>query len=77
VPCPTFALYIQDLRTHTAPRTLLLNGGPASLSPDGKRLAFVARDQLVLEVVANGTSTSIKTGKFSLTTGSPPVWQPR
>ena len=63
VPCPTFALYIQDLRTHKAPRVLVLNGGPASFSPDGKRLAFVAQNRLVLQSLANGTSKSIKTGK--------------
>ena len=77
MPCPTFALYIQDLRTHKAPRVLVLNGGPASFSPDGKRLAFVAQNRLVLQSLANGTSKSIKTGKVSLTTGTPPVWQPR
>ena len=77
VPCPTFALYIQDLRTHKAPRVLVLNGGPASFSPDGKRLAFVDRNRLVVQVLANGTSKSIRTGKLALTTGTPPVWQPR
>jgi Tol biopolymer transport system component len=77
VPCPRFALSIQDLRTHKAPRILVRNGGPASFSPDGKRLAFVARNRLVLQVLANGTSKSIKTGRFSPTTSTPPVWQPR
>jgi TolB protein len=77
VPCPTYALFVQDLRTHKAPRILMLNGGPASFSPDGKRLAFVAGKRLVLRVLANGTSKSIKTGTFSPTTGTPPVWQPR
>jgi Tol biopolymer transport system component len=77
VPCPTFALSIQDLRTLKAPRILVLNGGPASFSPDGKRLVYVARNRLVLRALATGTSRSIKTGKLSPTTGSPPVWQPR
>jgi Tol biopolymer transport system component len=77
VPCPTYTLYIQDLRTHKPPQVLLRNGGPASFSPDGKRLAFVAGERLVLQVVANGTSKSLKTGKFSPTTSSPPVWRPR
>jgi Tol biopolymer transport system component len=77
VPCPTFALYIQDLRAHTAPRILMRNGGPASFSPDGKRLAFMAENRLVLQVLASGASKSIKTGKFSPTTSTPPVWQPR
>jgi Tol biopolymer transport system component len=77
VPCPRFALSIEDLRPHKAPRILLRNGGPASFSPDGKSLAFVAGNRLVLQDLANGTSKSIKTGKFSPTTSSPPVWQPR
>ncbi|HEY1480243.1 MAG TPA: hypothetical protein VGF46_09445 [Gaiellales bacterium] len=77
VPCPTFALFIQNLRTHKPPRILVLNGGPASFSPDGKRLAFVAKNRIVLRVLAKGTSTSIKTGKNALATASPPVWQPR
>jgi Tol biopolymer transport system component len=77
VPCARYALYIQDLRAHKAPRTLALNGGPASFSPDGKRLLYVAQNRLVLQVLANGTSRSIATGKFSPTTSTPPVWQPR
>jgi Tol biopolymer transport system component len=77
VPCATFALYIQDLRTRKEPRMLVRDGGPASFSPDGKRLAFVARDRLVLRVLANGTSKALKTGKVSPTTSTPPVWQPR
>ena len=57
VPCPRFALFIQDLRTHKAPRILVRDAGPASFSPDGKRLAFVAENQLVLRALANGKST--------------------
>jgi Tol biopolymer transport system component len=77
VPCPTFALFIQDLRTHKAPRILVDNGGPASFSPDGKRLVFVSQNRLALQTVASGTSKSIKTGKFAPTASTPPVWQPR
>jgi hypothetical protein len=76
VPCQRFALFIQNLRTHKAPRILVVNGGPASFSPDGKTLALVVGDRLVLRTLASGASTSIKTGKFSLTTSTPPVWQP-
>ena len=77
IPCPRFALYIEDLRKHKAPRMLARDAGPASFSPDGKRLAFVARNRIVLWVLANGTSRSIKTGKVSPTVATPPVWQPR
>jgi len=76
VPCPRFALYIQDLRNHKEPRILLRDAGPASYSPDGKRLAFVDQHKLVLWVLANGKSTLVKPGKLSPTTSSPPVWQP-
>jgi Tol biopolymer transport system component len=77
VPCQRFALDIQDLRTHKAPRVLVRNAGPASFSPNGKSLAFVVQDRLVLRILANGTSRSIKTGKLTPTTSAPPVWQPR
>ena len=77
VPCQRFGLYIQDLRRHKPPRTLVLNGGPASFSPDGKRVAYVVGERLVLRVLASGKETPIKTGKLSLTTSTPPVWQTR
>ncbi len=78
LPCPRFGLYIHDLRKHTAPRMLARDAGPASFSPDGKSLAFVAaRHQIVLWRLANGTSRPVKTGKLSPTTSSPPVVQPR
>jgi Tol biopolymer transport system component len=76
--CPRFALYRQDLRKQSEPRILARDAGPASFSPDGKSLAFVAaRHQIVLWRLANGTSRPVKTGTLSPTTTSPPVWQPR
>ena len=77
IPCPRFALFIEELRKQKAPRILARDAGPASFSPDGKRLAFVARNRIVLWTLANGTSTSIKTGRALPTVASPPVWQPR
>jgi Tol biopolymer transport system component len=50
--------------------------GPPSYSPDGKSLAFVARNRIVLWLLANGTSKTVKTGKVSPTTSTPPVLQP-
>ena len=77
VPCPRFALSIQHLQTHKAPKILVRNGGPASFSPDGKSIAYVAGKQLVVQALASGTAKTIKTGTFAPTTGAPPVWQPR
>jgi Tol biopolymer transport system component len=77
VPCPRFALYIEDIRRHKAPRILVRDAGPASFSNDGKRVAFVARNRIVLQVLASGKSTTIKTGNVLPTVASPPVWQPR
>jgi Tol biopolymer transport system component len=78
IACPRFALYIHDLRKHTAPRILVRDAGPASFSPNGKSVAFVAgTHRIVLWLLGNGTSRPVKTGKLSPTTSSPPVWQPR
>ena len=77
VPCPRFALYLEDIRRHKAPRILVRDAGPAAFSNDGKRVAFVARNRIVFWVLANGKSTSIKTGNVSPTVASPPAWQPR
>ena len=78
LPCPRFALYVQNLRKRTAPRILARDAGPASFSPDGKSVVFVAPGpQIVLWRLANGTSRSVKTGNLTPTTSSPPVWQPR
>jgi Tol biopolymer transport system component len=77
VPCPTFALYIQNLRTGKAPSLLVRNAGPASFSPDGKTLVFIARNRLILRPLAHGASKVLTTGKVSPTTSTPPVWQPR
>ncbi|HZS24948.1 MAG TPA: hypothetical protein VFA30_08165 [Gaiellaceae bacterium] len=78
VPCAVFGLYIQNLRAHKAPRILARDTGPATFSPDGKRLAYVASNhRIVLRVLANGKSTSVATGKITPTTTSPPAWQPR
>jgi len=76
VPCAVFALYIQNLHTHKAPTILARDTGPASFSPDGKRVAYVTRNRIVLRVLKNGTSVSVATGKVVPTTTGPPAWQP-
>jgi len=75
--CPRFALYIQDLRKHKAPRMLARDAGPAGFSRDGKSVAFVAKNRIVFWRLDNGKSTRIATGKISPTPSSPPAWQPR
>ena len=67
VPCPRFALYIQDLRKHKAPRILVRDAGPASFSPDGKSLAFVAQESDRSLASRERHVESIKTGKVSPT----------
>ena len=77
IPCPRFGLYLEDLRKHKAPRILARDTGPASFSLDGKSLAFVARNRIVLWLLKNGTSRFVKTGTAVPTTSAPPAWQPR
>jgi hypothetical protein len=77
VPCPVFALYIQNLRKHSPVRVLVRDAGPASFSPNGDRLAYVAKNKLVLRQVKSGAARSFATGKALPTTTSPPAWQPR
>jgi Tol biopolymer transport system component len=77
VPCQRFALFTQTLHPRKTPRSFVLNGGPASFSADGKRLAFVLQNRLTLQTVAGKGTSAIKTGKLSLTTSTPPAWQPR
>jgi Tol biopolymer transport system component len=75
--CPRFALYIQDLRKHKAPKILARDAGPAAFSQDGTSVAFVAKNRIVLWVLKSGKSTKVATGKVNPTSSSPPVWQPR
>jgi Tol biopolymer transport system component len=77
IPCPRFALYIEDIRKHKAPRIHARDAGPASFSPDGKRLAYVTRNRIVLSVIASGAAKSITTGNAVPGVSTPPVWQPR
>jgi Tol biopolymer transport system component len=77
VACPRFALYVESLGKNKGPRILARDAGPASFSNDGKRLAFVAKNRIVLRLLANGSSKSIKTGNVLPTVSTPPVWQPR
>jgi len=77
IPCAVFGLYVENLRKHTPPRILAPNTGPASFSPNGERLAYVARNRMVFRLLKSGKSTTVRTGKVVPTTTSPPAWQPR
>jgi len=76
VPCPVFALYLQNLSGHKAPRLLVRDAGPATFSRDGKSLLFVNKGRLVFWQLKNGASRSITTGKLLPSTSAPPAWQP-
>jgi Tol biopolymer transport system component len=76
VPCPVFALYIQNLAQHKAPRTLVRDAGPATFSHDGKSLVFVNKGRIVFWTLKNGASRSIATGKLKPSTSAPPSLQP-
>ncbi|MES1246328.1 MAG: hypothetical protein ABUS54_01490 [Actinomycetota bacterium] len=77
LPCQHYALYIENLAKHKSPQLLVKNAGPASFSRDGKSLAYVAQNKIVLRVAASGKTTAIATGKVDPTTSTPPAWQPR
>ena len=76
IACARYALYIQDLAKHKAPRILLKDAGPASFSADGTSATFVAKNRIVLWTVKSGKSSTIRTGKVNPTTSSPPAFQP-
>ena len=76
-PCQRFALYKQGLRPKGKPRLLVKNVGPATYSPDGKQLAFIARNtKLDLWTLATGGSRRLPLGSNYATVAAPPAWQP-
>ncbi len=77
VPCPRYALYFQNFRTHKEPTLLVRDTGPGAFSPDGKTLAYIVQAHIALRDVATGAVTIVKTGKAYPTTSSPLAWQPR
>jgi Tol biopolymer transport system component len=77
-PCQRFALYIESLLT-TKKRPLLLfkDVGPATFSPSGKQLAFVAKGELEIASLGGSVAQTIATGDAYPTIAAPPAWQPR
>jgi hypothetical protein len=75
-PCPRFALYKENIaKTNKKPQRVVKDAGPATFSPNGTQLAFVANGGLVLWSLATGTSTTIPTGDATPTVSAPPAWQ--
>jgi hypothetical protein len=75
-PCPRFALYKESILKGTKkPQRVVKDAGPATFSPGGAQLAFVANGGLVLWSLAAGTSTTITTGDATPTVSAPPAWQ--
>jgi WD40 repeat protein len=77
-PCQRFALYKEDLRPKSkAPRLVIKNVGPAAFSPDGKQLAFIARNTKIdIWTLATGRSRTLSIGRNYATVAAPPAWQP-
>jgi dipeptidyl aminopeptidase/acylaminoacyl peptidase len=77
-PCQRFALYTEDILPKTKPpRLLVKNVGPATFSPDGKQLSFVARNtKLDIRTLATGRTKSVPLGGNYATVAAPPAWQP-
>jgi dipeptidyl aminopeptidase/acylaminoacyl peptidase len=75
-PCPRFALYKENLlKKPKTPVRVVKDAGPATFSPSGTQLAFVANGGLVLWSLATGTSTTVTTGDAIPTVSAPPAWQ--
>ena len=75
-PCQRYALYVVAAGKGT-PRLLVRDTGPAAFSPDGKTLAFHAKDGLTLWTLADGSSRTVRTGNAYMTLAAAPAWQPR
>jgi Tol biopolymer transport system component len=76
-PCERFALYIEDVLTSKTPKLLVKDAGPATFSPDGRQVAFVAKNALVLWTLASRASKVLATGTAFPSVAAPPAWQPR
>jgi Tol biopolymer transport system component len=73
IPCPHFGLYVESLRPLKAPRMLAKDAGPASFSPDGKTVTYVALNRIFTRALKSGASRSVKTGNVNPTTSAPPA----
>lgn len=76
-PCPRFALYSQKIHPHGKPRKVLNDAGPAAFSRDGKSIVYVAKNALVIQTLASGSTTTVNTGTAFPSIPAPPAWSPR
>lgn len=76
-PCERFALYIENVIKGKQPKLITKDAAPATFSPDGKQVVFVAKNRLVVWTLANRKTRSISTGKAFPSGAAPPAWQPR
>jgi Tol biopolymer transport system component len=77
-PCQRFALYLESLTTKAKkPRLVVKNVGPATFSPDGRQIVYVASAQLIVRSVASGSAHGLATGALAPTATAPPAWQPK
>ena len=76
-PCQRFALYMENLAGKSrAARVVAKNVGPATFSPDGTKLAFIALNRkIVLWTIATRRSATISLGTNYATVAAPPAWQ--
>ena len=76
-PCERFALYVENVIKGKQPKLLTKDAAPATFSPDGKQVVFVAKNALVVWTLANRKTRVISTGKAFPSGAAPPAWQPR
>jgi dipeptidyl aminopeptidase/acylaminoacyl peptidase len=75
-PCQRFALYKASLAKKHKLQRVVKDGGPATFSPNGQQLAFVANNGLVLWSLGKNKPTNVSTGGVFPTVSAPPAWQP-
>jgi Tol biopolymer transport system component len=75
VPCPKFALYIESLNPTKKPKILAKDAGVGSFSRDGKSVAYVVRNQLVIRALKSNTEKALTTEHVSPTSSAPPAWR--
>ena len=75
-PCQRFGLYSESMTAKKKiPHLIVKDTGPASFSPDGKDLVYVAGGGLVIKPVGSGLVTSIATTGATPTIAAPPTWR--